>query len=82
MTGQPDHEILPAYSAALPHIMTQPARRSSLPKSRSKQGAPAPADLWDKLDALGPAESASKWRKVPVDLAQNVKHYRYGQPKQ
>ena len=79
--AQLDRGILQYHLPVLPHIMTQPARRSSPPKNPPKQSAVAPLDLWDKLDALGPAGPASKWRKVPVDMAENVKHYLYGQPK-
>jgi hypothetical protein len=63
--------------------MSQSARRtpSKLAPAQTHQRNTAPASLWDKLDALDKARSSARWRAVPSDLAENVKHYLDGQPK-
>lgn len=65
------------------NAMSQPASRVS-PKTAPVPPAPrtgSRASLWDKLDALGKAQPPARWRAIPADLAQNVKHYLDGQPK-
>lgn len=63
--------------------MSQPARRtpSKPAPTPAAQRSAAPASLWDKLDALDKTRSSARWRAVPSDLAENVKHYLDGQPK-
>ena len=63
--------------------MSQPARRtpSKPAPAQAGQRSTAPASLWDKLDALDKTQPSARWRAVPSDLAENVKHYLDGQPK-
>ena len=58
--------------------MNRPARKPVSPQNPPQEQTPE--SLWDKLDQLSASVPLSAWRKVPTDLARNVKHYLNGQP--